>query len=136
MSESASHKTLVNELKQWIITNREGDEEFFIWTDSAQNGASQAPIRIESFVPDVYAKSLSQAKQIIGEAKTPRDLDTKHTEKQLTAFLRYCSRNEGAFLVLAVPWDHVRYARSLVKYWKSLHQAENVKAVILEKLPS
>jgi hypothetical protein len=136
MPESASHKRLVNELKQWITNNYKDNEDFFIWTDSPQNGISKAPIRIEGFVPDVYAKSLSLPRQIIGEAKTARDLDTKHTENQLTAFLRYCSRNEGSFFVLAVPWDHVRYARSLIKYWKTLHKAENVEALVLEKLPS
>lgn len=136
MPESASHKRLVDELTEWIRTEYDDNKGLFIWTDSPQDGTSKAPIRIEGFVPDVYAKFLSQPRQIIGEAKTPRDLDTKHTEKQLTAFIRYCSKNKGAFLVLAVPWDYVRYARSLIKYWKRLHQAENVEAIVLEMLPS
>lgn len=136
MPESASHRRLVNKLKEWIRTRYRNNKGIFIWSDSRQNAASEAPIRIEGYVPDVYAKSFSHPTEIIGEAKTPRDLDTKHTEKQVTAFLRYCSKNQGAFLVLAVPWDYVRYAKSLINYWKSHYQVQNAKSVVLEKLPS
>ena len=136
MPESASHKRLVDALIEWIRTEYDDNKSLFIWTDSLQDGTSKAPIRIEGFIPDVYAKFLSQPRQIIGEAKTSRDLDTKHTEKQLTAFISYCSKNNGAFLVLAVPWDYVRYARSLIKYWKRLNRAENIEAIVLEMLPN
>lgn len=132
MPESATHMRMVAALKQWIEDNCEDSEKLFIWTDSPQNTLPKQLIRIEGFVPDVYANSSRHKKAIIGEAKTARDLDTRHTEAQLLSFLKYCSFNKGASLILAVPWDLVRYARSLIKDLKRRCQAEKVKTIVLE----
>ena len=134
MAESATHRKMVKRLEQWIVNNYDKSEKIFIWTDTPQNGPSSFPITIEGFVPDLYAKFLSSTEQIIGEAKTASDLDTQHTEKQITAFLRYCAINQNTILILAVPWDLVRYTRSLIKYWKRQSQIENVRTFVPENI--
>lgn len=132
MPESANHIKMVESIKLWIENNFEDIENFTVWTDSPN---STQPVRIEGFVPDVYAKSFLNPNQIIiGEAKTARDIDTKHTELQLSVFLKHCSLIKDAFFILAVPWDLVRYAGSLIKDLQIKCQAEDVKITILEYL--
>lgn len=134
MTESVSHYKMVLSIKQWINNNFKKKEKLLVWCDTPRDGKSEIPCRIEGFVPDVYAKLITSSRQIIGEAKTAYDLDSKHTEKQLAAFLKFCSRNNRTILVLAVPWDLIRYAKALVEYWKKEYRTENAKTVILEKL--
>jgi len=134
MSESVSHYKMVLSIKQWIINCFKDKEKLYVWCDTPEDRKSEVPCRIEGFIPDVYAKLINSSREIIGEAKTANDLDSKHTEKQLAAFLKLCSRNDGMILVLAVPWDLVRYTRSLVEYWKKKYHAENTRTIILEKL--
>jgi hypothetical protein len=71
---------------------------------------------INSFRPDVYAQSGNFEKEIIGEAKTPKDIDTIRSMKQLEAFLYWCSQSRSRALILATQWDYVRYANSTLKY--------------------
>ena len=133
MPESETHKNLVYQLTQWITKTFYQEANFFIWSDSPGTDHSKLPIRIAGFIPDVYAKSLNKKPyHIIGEAKSYDDLDTIHSEKQLLAFLRYCYNNEASLFLLAVPWDQVRYARSLLGYWKKLNQLEKVESIVLQ----
>jgi hypothetical protein len=133
MSESATHKRLVNNLHQWIIQTYH-NEDIYIWVDSSQDIQSTRPITIEKFVPDVYAFFFSKPIRIIGEAKTPRDLMTKRSEQQIVAFLRYCSINPMFIFVLAVPWDHEKYAKNMITYLKRDFDALNAKTIVLERL--
>jgi len=131
MPESALHYRMVMSIRNWII---EKYEKLFIWIDLPSCEESSIPLRIEGFIPDVYAKILSNSKEIIGEAKTARDLDSRHTEEQLCAFLRYCSNNDNTFFILAVPWDFTRNAKSLIEYLKIKCHARSANTIILEKL--
>jgi len=133
MAESAFHRRLVLSIRKWIIENVDEGEKIIIWTDTPENKSSSIPIRIDGFIPDVYAKIISNFKQIVGEAKTAQDIDSQHTEVQLRAFLRYCNNNYSLFL-FAVPWDLIRYAKTFIDYLKIDLGVESVKTIILEKL--
>lgn len=130
MPESVEHYNMIDSIKQWIINNFDNSENFSIYTDSPN---SIQPIRLDGFIPDVYATSFSKDKQIIiGEAKTARDLDSKHSEKQILSFLKHCSNNKNSLFILAVPWDLVRYARSILNDLKIKCQAKSVRTIIIE----
>ena len=58
---------------------------------------------IAGYVPDTYVMLNERGKVVIGEAKRLRDLETAHTEAQVTAFLERCGMAEGSSLLLAVP---------------------------------
>jgi hypothetical protein len=133
MTESITHSNLVKSLKDWIRDTYKY-EKLFIWTDSAKNTPSERAITIEGFVPDVYARFLSNPTRIIGEAKTPQDLLTKRSELQISAFLRFCSKNLNYIFVLAVPWDYERYAKTMLNILKVQLDIKNTNTIVLERL--
>lgn len=63
----------------------------------------------------MYVKGDTVYTIIIGEAKTPQDIENGHTLKQLTSFLSHCALHEPAAFVLAVPWHQSKNALSLLK---------------------
>ena len=93
MPESVTHIKLVKKITEWIETEYAGIEDILIWVDSSQSGQSKDKKRIEGFIPDVYVHFLSNPTRIIGEAKTGKDFDKKHTENQIAAFIRHCTKN-------------------------------------------
>lgn len=87
-----------------------------VFVDSPDSSIQETPFIIDSFRPDVYAKSRRFDREVIGEAKTPGDLDTTRSKKQLEAFLRRTAVNSSHALILATQWDYVRHADSILKH--------------------
>lgn len=53
---------------------------------------------------------------IIGEAKTPFDIERPHSISQYRSYLKYCERFEGqATFILSTNWDYEATARGLLK---------------------
>lgn len=102
--------------------------------DLPDRTAKSKPPNINNFVPDVYVSLTSNHQLIIGEAKTSRDVDSKHTKKQVKAFLQKCAEYESSLFVLAVPWDMVRLTKAIVKNLQNEVGAQNVEVIVLEKL--
>jgi len=105
--------------------------------DHPDSEAAARPPRIGGFIPDVYVPCAPGNRLIIAEAKTGRDLDTKHSLDQFDAFLGRCSQVENAMFVLAVPWDMVRLAEAIIRQTANRAGAvgaHNVTTKVLEKL--
>lgn len=134
MGESRSHMRLVGALIQWIADNYLSGDLGSILSDSPDSSASAKPPKINNFVPDVYAMVGNEKQLIIGEAKTARDLENRHTCDQLTAFLLQCTQTEDSLFVFAVPWYMTRLARNIVHKIQNKVNANNVVVVVLEKL--
>jgi len=132
MPESASHANLVGSLVRWIATSYFAGDAGGILVDSPT--AKDRPPKIAGFVPDAFAEAVPPERIIVGEAKTWRDLESRHTRDQLGAFLRWCHLNGGGVLVLAVPWPVTRLAAALVRSLQQKHGCELVRTVILDKL--
>jgi hypothetical protein len=131
--ESEQHMKLVRTIREWIEINYRSEKSLFVWSDLPESQNFSKPLSIEGFIPDIYAKTISsQSRIIIGEAKTSRDLDRPHTEQQLIAYLKYCSLQEYSYFILAVPWDYVRYARSLLNDLILKNSFYKVETIILE----
>jgi hypothetical protein len=112
MPESNAHSTLVQSLVGWIAEERCDGDRAAILLDSLDVPAWHRPPRVGGFVPDAYANA--QVGETVGEAKTHRDLENRHSVNQMEAFLQYCGRRDGSLFVLAVPWHRVAYARNLL----------------------
>lgn len=136
MGVSTSHIRLVGHLVVWVSESLLDGDSGLILADLPDRSAQQKPPSISSFVPDVYVSRPSNNQLIIGEAKTARDVASKHTGQQLRAFLRKCAGSEASIFVFAVPWDMVRLARSIVRALQTEVGAQNVEVVVLEKLGS
>ena len=72
------------------------------------------PHRIGGFIPDVFAVDTPETCRIIGEAKTPLDLETERTRAQIEAFLSHLSRIANSNFYLAVPLLYKTRAEMLV----------------------
>ena len=134
MAESSSHMRLVNALAAWVSVTYFGGDSGHVLIDSPQSKPLAKPPRLNGFVPDVYANDGEGRQLIVGEAKTARGLESRHTRAQLSAFVRRCAQVDQSLLVLAVPWHVERFAKSLVRKIQSQVDGCRVSVVVLEKL--
>lgn len=115
MPESALHMSLVCRLEDFSKRCEFLGMEPLVYLDNPQSDSQNSPIHIDSFRPDLYARSRSGGFELIGEAKTATDLDTVHSTKQITAFLLWTARSSNRGFLLATQWDFVRHANSILK---------------------
>jgi len=134
VSESESHTKLVKALVTWICINHLNGDPGYILADLPENPPSKKPPVINNFIPDVFVPDSSGTAFIIGEAKTARDVENRHTKSQLEAFLHRCSLANNSILIMAVPWDLVRCAKSFLQKLKIQNKVYNVEIIVLEKL--
>ncbi len=134
MEGLSRHSNLVESIKGWILEYVPDNRMFCIYCDLPSNNASNKPLRIEGFIPDIYAIERDYELIIVGEAKTPGDLETRHSMAQFEAFLRHCSGKINSMLVIAVPWHMVNCGRSLIRSLKKRTHTEDVRVLFLEKL--
>lgn len=135
MPESSTHINLVKQLEKWITKVLPPEDTSHMLVDSPENPPQKKPPKLYEFVPDIFVPNANYYTFIIGEAKISTDIDNKHTEDQLTAFLRKCSECDNALLVLAVPWHEVRLARWMIKYCKKKIGLDAVETKVIEHLP-
>ena len=134
MAESASHIRLVNALVRWISKSYFNGETGSIFIDSPDSSLGSRPPRIYNYTPDVLVPPGLAEIFIIGEAKTPSDLETNHSMEQFVAFIKKCSEFDNSLFVLAVRWDFVRLGYSIVRHAQKIADANYVKVKVLEKL--
>jgi hypothetical protein len=134
MGESVQHMKLVRSLVGWVAQAYFDGDLGHIFVDSPEGLLSGRPPPLGGFVPDVYAQRLGPKTVIVGEAKTPRDLESRHTQAQLTAFLGHCTQVPGSVFVLAVPWPMTRFARSLLGAIQRHHRLPAVSTIVLDQL--
>ncbi len=132
MGASTTHAKLVNSIVDWIQSNCGPSAQASVLVDSPDTQPGNTPPAIGGYIPDVFLKS---EPPLIGEAKTAKDIETKHSRDQYAAFLKYLSIYKDAVFVLAVPWHMVPQARSLITRVQKIHNAENVRTVFIDKLP-
>lgn len=130
MSISELHYSLVYILRSWVIENY-NEKDISLYADLP---GFQSPQKINSFIPDLYARIFKTNIVIIGEAKTSFDLDTSHSESQITAFLKYCSGRDNHIFLLSVPWDTKRYAINILKNIVLLNELEDIKYDVLDNV--
>jgi hypothetical protein len=116
MPESILHARLVKELSDYISIEFFNGDSGKILRDSSGVSSNDRCYNINGFIPDVIARAFTGAlKCVIGEAKTPRDIETRHTMMQLESYLTFCSQEgNSALLVVAVPWAYHRLARQIL----------------------
>ena len=135
MGESASHIRLVEQMSAWILRNHLNDDHGYMLIDHPSSSPTARPPKIAGFVPDIYVPRARSHGIIIAEAKTARDLETRHTLNQIEAFLGRCTQAEEAILILAVPWDMVRLGEAIIRQIrKGLKDENRVTTKVLEKL--
>lgn len=104
-----------------------------VLSDSARVDTLGRPPAIAGYVPDAYVLLSEEGRVVIGEAKSMRDLENRHTDAQLTAFLTRCDTAHGSVLVLAVPWPVERLAKALLTNLQTREGFPGVETVVLSE---
>jgi hypothetical protein len=114
MSEGELHGRLVRELTRYMLSV--GPAEHLIVAADAQSGEGWLrPPAVSSFRPDVFIRRRDTDWVWLGEAKSTRDVDTRHTRAQLASYFEYLSSSKGGALVVAVPMQSAGEAHRVVR---------------------
>lgn len=126
MSESKSHMDLVQIAFKWIKKNLPKQYESFVEIDSPE---SNQPNYVDAFRPDVYYDFDNTL--YIGEAKTLKDFDKKHSREQYQAYLKRCGQYKGeAYFVISIPWQLKNTAKNYFRLYKEQNNC-NVPIIVL-----
>lgn len=134
MAESIKHTALVRIILDYIDRAHSGIPALGVLNDLPSPLRAEKPNRIGGYVPDVYAFDAPLTTVIIGEAKTPDDLETDHSTKQMTAFLSFLGQQKQGIFILAVPWALKRRAAAIVSALRESIGATSVTTVTLDDL--
>ncbi|RJX20072.1 MAG: hypothetical protein C4575_07345 [Desulforudis sp.] len=136
MSESRQHCNLADKIVEWAKIKCGFSLGPFIFIHRANDvsGKVEVPQQINGSIPDVFIKNTDKYEQVIGEAKTPKDLERPHTKEQLVNYLAYCNETPSAVFVLAVPWPYIARARNLINLTASKHGFTSAKSVVVDDL--
>lgn len=101
MAEGELHRQLVRMLSEHVAEAMSGALTSFI--DGGRFDRAGIPPLLDGHRPDVYALERATRRIIIGEAKTPDDIDNEHTRRQLAVYLRHVSCDPCGEIWMAVP---------------------------------
>ena len=86
-----------------------------IYCDGVGVLGSAKPKKIGGYIPDLFCTIPSTGHVIIGDAKTPKDLETRHSRDQFEAFAAYLAgRVAGGELVVATRFEWAACARGIL----------------------
>lgn len=112
--ESSRHTRLVERLIAVVTSRHPVPNGMLLLADHYTFGADRPP-RIEGFMPDVFASDVPETFRILGEAKTPADLESERSLRQIAVFLDHLALRQSATFYLAVPWHLVPRARGIIR---------------------
>jgi hypothetical protein len=136
MGESINHIQLVDDIYKWVSQSLFNGSGVSILVDRSESRAGERPPTINGFIPDLYVENAPNKLFVIGEAKTYKDLERKHSREQFEAFLNKCKAYDNSILVAAVPWDYVNLAKSILRNLKKKVGAECVRIKVLNPFES
>jgi hypothetical protein len=114
LAESRQHIELVSTLGRWVRNSSFLGDDPIVFLDSPDSSVQDMPSTLNGHRPDVFAQSRVSERQIIAEAKTPNDLDTRRSLVQIESFLNVVQDHRDCAFLIATRWDHVRYAGSTI----------------------
>ena len=111
---SRTHEELVGMILKWLDQKGLGPDAQ-VFCDCGGVLGSAKPYSIGGYVPDVFCCIPGIKHTIIGDAKTPNDLETKHSKDQLEAFADHlATHSESGELVIATRFEWAACARSIL----------------------
>lgn len=100
--ESLIHVRLVERLIRHVQERHECPRGLLLLADHHEFGSNR-PATIDGYTPDVFASDLPVTFEVVGEAKTPYDLESHRSRRQISAFLDYLALRPNSTFYLAVP---------------------------------
>ena len=132
MPESACHAKLVKIILQYAEYALGCLQELMVQEDAIQPLRGERPPNISGHIPDVFVTDVPTTMTLIGEAKTPQDLHTDRSLRQMESFLDYLSIEPSGIFVLAVPLVAVANARNILFNLSQPFAAANTQIIVLD----
>ena len=133
MAVSQKHEELVSQLVAWIVTNY-ATQRPCILTDRVGVLGESRPTSIDGFIPDVYCTLSANNFIIIGDAKTPNDLKSIHTRRQLRAFMRHLSIIGGGQLIVSTQWICTNSVKTILRRLQFVEQISSVTTAVVDEV--
>lgn len=112
MGESSTHISLVNILRDYVISEVPPEEKNLVLVE-APGAIDLPPKNRDKFRPDV--EYWHNERLIIGDAKSSSDLESRHSRSQIESYIQDCQDFSGdAMLVIAVPFEDSARACSVI----------------------
>lgn len=129
MAESKEHMEYVNLVEQYVLNKIPIEQRGFVFVDTPSS-AYKPPI-IGNSRPDLYFCYNNIL--IIGEAKTVKDFESKHSKEQYATYLKECQKFQGnALLILCCSWSISSSFKTLINYIKR-QNGYDTKVVIISE---
>ena len=103
-------------------------------TDFQNAPGDEVPPRVNEYQPDVFAGSASQGILILGEAKTPHDIDSGRSLGQLAAFIRHLEQVSEGTLILSVPGHCGDLAKTTLRVLHTELRVMNTRLEVFDQL--
>ncbi len=133
MGISRDHQILVEMAVNWVERNCINYNPQLLVDNIDMLGASK-PFAIRGYIPDIYCRFSSSQYLIVGDAKTPRDLDTKHSKLQMEAFISHISTQGNGLFLIATTWATTNRAKSILKRIKQSLTANSVEVLVINEV--
>ena len=134
MGVSRCHEELVGAIVDWLQVQHPAADAMSVSADCIFCEHLPNPPLLNGFIPDVYAVGIVETRTIVGEAKTPKDLETPRSRAQFEAFLTHLCVCQNAQFVIATPWPSVNSAKAIVRSITKRRHIDGVDVVFLEPL--
>lgn len=113
MAESKEHAALVDLIKLYVSGKYSHLDPCLFSMDNGDS--ANVPLQVgDGHRPDFMYEW--DGVLVIGEAKTPFDLERRHSISQYRSYLRCCEQFEGeAYFILSTCWEYEATAKNLLK---------------------
>jgi len=112
---SSAHEELVQMILKWI-DQKCPSPDAQVHFDTVGILGNSKPRKIGGYIPDVFCSIPSTGHTIVGDAKTPKDLETRHSRTQLESFANYLAENcSSGELVVATRFEWAPCARRILR---------------------
>lgn len=98
--------------------------------DGPVQAVASAPPLLAGYRPDVYAVAHDTRQVLLGEAKTPSDIDNRHTRSQLAVYFEHLLHEAHGEVWIAVPLTSAGTALRVCRSVRSRLGATQVPLVI------
>ena len=129
MSQSDAHRQLVLNVAEAL---RCRCPLIRLVTDTQSTPGEPIPPIISGYRPDVFAMVSSSETSIIAEAKTDNDLENKHTNNQIAAFINYLEQKKNGLFVLSVSGNRADRAKTMLRFIVRNRQKTNTSVAVFD----
>ena len=130
MGETKEHSNLVEGMFNYV---KKSFPYYRVSADIQNRTGDEIPLKIGGYRPDLFAYYEKDGSHIIGEAKTSRDLESRHSIDQIKAFLNYLKTKNNSDFMLSVPYESADRAKVVLKFIREELDLKEIKIIVFDQ---